>query len=341
MKRQPHLFFILFFVIALTGYFAFNENSKADGKQPTYISQEFEILEKQQTENLIQPIPESLPLNSQKVILGEKLFADKNLSATKTISCSSCHNLALGGTDQKAVSTGIHNRLGTINAPTVFNSGFNFVQFWDGRAPDLATQAVSPLFNENEMGNTNWESIISYLNKDNEYRTLFQNAYASPATPKALLDSLSEYQKSLITPNSKLDQYLKGDHSALNTLELEGYQLFINRGCISCHQGINMGGNLYQKAGVFKELSTTKTGDWDGRYKITKNIQDKGVFKVPSLRNIELTAPYFHDGSAKTLKAAVESMAKSQLGTELTEQESYKIVTFLKALTGEYKKHPL
>lgn len=341
MIKQSHIFFILFCVTAFTVYYAFNAVSQADGKKTSYISQEFERLEKQQTKELIQPIPESLPLNLQKVILGEKLFHDTNLSSTKTISCASCHDLALGGTDQKTFSIGIHNRVGTINTPTVFNSGFNFAQFWDGRAPDLETQAVSPLFNDHEMGNTNWESIIDYVNENNEYRILFKNLYNTAVTPTAILESLAEYQKSLITPNSKFDQYLKGNHVALNTLELEGYQLFINRGCISCHQGINMGGNLFQKAGVFEELSTTENGDWEGRYKITKNINDKGVFKVPTLRNIELTAPYFHDGSAKTLKSAVETMAKSQLGTELTEQESYKIVAYLKTLTGEYKKHPL
>ncbi|MEA1988143.1 MAG: cytochrome c peroxidase [Pseudomonadota bacterium] len=305
------------------------------------ITKELYLIEEKANAEPIPPIPETLDLNIQKVLLGEKLFHDKNLSADKTISCASCHDLSKGGTDHRPQSIGIYNRLGDINTPTVFNSTFNFVQFWDGRADSLQEQAISTLFGSHEMGNKDKEAILNYLNGSNEYRLLFKSLYPTPISFNTFIDALTEFEKSLITPNSRFDKYLKGDNNALNTIELEGYQFFKTRGCISCHQGINIGGNMYQKAGIFKKTSTQQNRNLDGRYTVTKNIDDKGLLKVPSLRNIALTPPYFHDGSTDTLEIAVDVMGKAQLGTELSEQEIHKIVAFLKTLTGEYKKQPL
>lgn len=278
----------------------------------------------------IQPLPNTIKLNAQKVLLGDKLFHDKNLSANNTISCSSCHNLEQGGTDKLAISIGINGNKGLFNAPTVFNSAFNHVFFWDGRATTLESQAVNPLFNPLEMGNTSWQPILNYLNSSQEYQKLFASIYNKAIDQYQVLDAIAEFERSLITPNSRFDKYLNGDHQALNTIELEGYQLFKDRGCISCHNGINIGGNHMQKAGIFTPISSN-----------TDQGEPLPPLKVPSLRNIALTSPYFHDGSAKSLQEAVQTMGEAQLGIALSELETKKIVEFLNSLTGEYKNQRL
>ncbi|MDX1352129.1 MAG: cytochrome c peroxidase [Thiomicrorhabdus sp.] len=305
------------------------------------VRSDFHLIEDKFSAEPIPPIPEKVHINPSKVLIGEKLFHDSMLSSDKTISCASCHDLKKGGTDQSQFSVGVNSLKGLINTPTVFNAGFNFKQFWDGRANDLKTQAQGPLFAKHEMGNSNWHDILNYLNASKEYRLLFKRIYPMPITKETFLDALGEYGKSLITPNSRFDQYLKGDNFALNSLELEGYHLFKTRGCISCHQGVNMGGNMFQKAGIFEAISDEQSVSWDGRYTVTQDDADKGLFKVPTLRNIALTPPYFHDGSAKTLEDSVTIMGRAQLGTELSADEINKIVAFLKSLTGEYKNQPL
>jgi len=342
MKAKNALIIAFFILIAVITVFGISESLEQESPNNMTKQADLSLIEDNPTREVIPPIPNSLAVDHQKVILGEKLFHDANLSADGTISCSSCHDLSMGGTDNKAVSTGIRNQLGELNSPTVFNAVFNFSQFWDGRAKTLEVQAIGPLFNDHEMGNTSWNRIINYLEQTKEYALLFNKIYSAPIDSNQVLDAIAEYEKTLITPNSRFDQYLKGDTHALNTIELEGYELFKSRGCISCHQGVNMGGNMYQKAGIFEDISPNEPNSaWVGRFAVTQLEEDRGAFKVPTLRNIALTAPYFHDGSAKNLTEAVNIMGQAQLGIELSNLEVQKITAFLKSLTGEYKKQPL
>jgi len=282
----------------------------------------------------ITPLPERLSLSSQKVVLGEKLFHDINLSHNKTLSCASCHDLKKGGTDGLPLPITAQNQkeqlpnLPVFNSPTVFNSAFNFAQGWEGKARTLKQQAAIPLFNTFEMGNTNWSGILNYLSQSPRYQSLFSQVYnTSTISGEQVLDAISEFERSLITPNARFDLYLKGDKHILSAYELDGYQLFKDRGCISCHHGINVGGNMFQKSGVFKPLFKD----------VSYMDNNQKLFKVPSLRNIALTAPYFHDGSIETLEEAIDLMAKHQLGIPLLQDENNKIQAFLKTLTGQYK----
>jgi cytochrome c peroxidase len=282
--------------------------------------------------NIITPIPTNLPVNKEKVKLGELLFNDTRLSKNNTIACASCHFLDEGGDDNLPVSIGIYGLKGDINAPTVFNSVFNFRQFWDGRAKSLAEQALGPIENPIEMGN-NFKELIPKLKKT-EYNKLFLNIYKDGISKDNIADAISEFEKTLITPNSPFDKYLKGDIHAITKNQKEGYQLFKEKGCISCHHGVNVGGNLYSKFGVIVNPNIKHLG----KYNFTKKDKDKYYFKVPSLRNIEKTLPYFHDGSIDNLNKAVKLMSLYQLGREITDMEVSKIVEFLKSLNGVIPK---
>lgn len=286
----------------------------------------------------ITPIPFELELDDRKVRLGEKLYHDKRLSRDNSISCASCHDLKKGGTDQVKYSTGVEGQLGGINSPTTFNSGFNFSQHWDGRVATLAEQAVSPVHNPVEM-DTNWEEVIPKLKKDSYYRKAFEQIYDNGFTGDNIVDAIGVYEQSLITPNSRFDQYLRGNNQALTSEEKEGYRLFKEFGCISCHQGILLGGNMYQTIGVMEDYfvhrSITKADL--GRYNVTGREWNRFQFKVPTLRNIEITFPYLHDGSAQTLEDVLIIMWNSQLGRQMEAEESKLIIQFLKTLTGEYK----
>lgn len=278
-------------------------------------------------------------LNPDKVALGEKLYNDVRLSKDNTLSCASCHDLKKGGTDQVPVSIGIHGIKGPINSPTVFNSGLNFVQFWDGRAKDLTEQASGPVNNPKEMG-SNWDEVIAKLSKDTAFFEAFKKVYPDGLSGNNMADAIATFEKSLVTINSRFDQYLSGNAQAINDEEKRGYELFKNVGCVSCHMGPNMGGQMYQKMGVVKDYFAdrgTPLTDADlGRFNVTHIESDKHFFKIPSLRVAALTAPYFHDASAKTLNEAVVTMAKYQLGRDLTPDETNAIVAFLKSVVGEY-----
>ncbi|HXM61103.1 MAG TPA: cytochrome-c peroxidase [Terriglobales bacterium] len=296
-----------------------------------------------QSNEPIQPI-EPLPgLDPRKIELGRKLFHDPQLSHNDQLSCAHCHNLKTGGTDRKARSTGINGAVGVINAPTVLNSGFNFSQFWDGRAATLETQIDGPLQSEIEMGST-WPEVIGKLKRDQEYVQAFKQIYGDEIRNDHVRDAIAEFERSLSTPNSPFDRYLRHEPGALTSREQEGYKLFKSFGCASCHQGVSVGGNMYQKLGVmapyFADRGNITKADL-GRFNVTGDQRDMYMFKVPSLRNVELTAPYFHDGSAATLADAVRLMAKYQLGRHLTDQEVELIVEFLKTLTGELNGKPL
>ncbi len=285
----------------------------------------------------ISPLPLTISLDIRKVELGKRLFGDSRLSLDNTISCASCHNLKQNGAGDQARSAGIGGALGDRNAPTVFNSGFNFRQFWDGRAETLEDQIDGPIHDRKEMA-TDWPQILDKLRADPDYVTAFSSIYGRPMDSSAIKDAIATFERSLITPNSPFDRYLRGDRSSLTEEEQEGYRLFKESGCSSCHQGILVGGNMFEKLGIVRDYFAGRsqiTKSDLGRFNITGKETDRFEFKVPSLRNVARTAPYFHDGSAQTLEEAVSVMAKYQLGRELDENDVHRIVQFLESLNGE------
>jgi cytochrome c peroxidase len=291
-------------------------------------------------EDPIVPLPLDLPLDRAKVDLGRRLFADRRLSADGSVSCATCHDLSIGGVDRRACSRGIGGQEGGINAPTVFNSGFNFRQFWDGRAESLEAQVDGPLQNALEMGGS-WSKAVAVVSADPAYSSGFAAVYANGVTTDNIRDAIATFERSLVTPNSRFDRYLRGDSAALSKDELAGYRLFKQIGCTSCHQGMNIGGNMYQKLGIMEDYFLSVRPRWNaadqGRFNITKREEDRHFFKVPSLRNVAVTPPYLHDGSARTLEDAVRVMARYQLGTDLDKADVVRITAFLRTLTGEYE----
>lgn len=285
----------------------------------------------------ISPIPRSLPLDARKVALGKRLFDDKRLSGDDSLACSSCHVLAKGGADGEKQSIGIGGQRADRNAPTVFNSVFNFRQFWDGRAASLEDQVDGPIQNPKEMGSS-WPQVMAKLRRDEDYEAAFRTVYGG-FEPGHVKNAIAEYERSLITPGSRFDRYLEGERGALSREEIKGYQLFKSYGCIACHQGVNVGGNLYERLGVL----TAYAGEAGhaapdvGRMAITGNPADLLVFKVPGLRNVSRTAPYFHDGSVATLEQAVLLMGQYQLGVAIPGGDVAPIVAFLKTLTGDFE----
>ncbi len=272
-------------------------------------------------------IPQRVEYDKQKALLGKELFKDRSLSVDGSISCESCHNLQSGGDDGLIVSVGVNGKVGRLNAPTVFNAVFNFRQFWDGRAKTLEEQAIEPIENPTEMAHS-FDILIKDLKP--KYEQKFKKVYLDGITKKNIINAIVEFEKTLITPNSKFDKFLS-NKVKLSKTEEEGFLLFKNKGCIYCHHGINLGGNQFNKFGLLESVESQHLG----LYNVTKNEDDKYYFKVPTLRNVELTAPYFHDGKMNTLEDAVETMSMVQLGRPMTKDEIKKIVTFLKTLTGE------
>lgn len=291
-----------------------------------------------------QPLPkvEDLNLNVAKVNLGNRLYHDTRLSGNGKLACASCHGLAIGGDDNMAVSVGIDGQKGPINAPTTLNSGFNFKQFWDGRARHLRNQAEGPVENPIEMG-AKWENVVPRIQAVNQYQKWFAEVYPVEGITKfTITDAIAEFERSLVTP-APIDAYLRGDDNALTTNQKAGYKLFQSYGCIACHQGVNFGSNMMQKFGALEAYFSEKnerTVD-KGLYNVTQKITDKNVFKVPTLRNVELTAPYFHNAGAKTLDEAINVMGLNQLGRQIPDQDRAKIASFLTALTGTLDVKPL
>ncbi len=287
----------------------------------------------------IRPLPQKVDLDPRLVQLGRSLFIDSRLSADNTLACSSCHLLDQAGVDNRKVSIGINGATGFVNAPSVYNSGLSFVQFWDGRAASLEEQVTFPLTTEHEMG-SNWKLVISRLEKDKAYQKSFAEIFPQGITQETISKAIATFERSLITPNSRFDRFLMGEETAITEQEKHGYQLFKSYGCSSCHQGVAVGGNLYQKMGVMRDYFKDRGGETKadlGRYNVTGKQEHKHMFKVPSLRNVALTAPYFHDGSAATLTVAVNTMAIYQLGRALNQQHLDAIVAFLKTLTGDIR----
>lgn len=295
----------------------------------------------------IQPIPESVPVNWDKAALGRELFFDKRLSGNGQLNCASCHGLNTGGVDNLVTATGINGQKGPINTPTVYDSVFNIAQFWNGRAKDLAAQAAGPVTNPVEMGSHDWNAVAATVAAVPEYASSFQTIYGSDAVNEEnVTNAIAEYEKTLITPDSRFDLYLKGDAKALTAQELRGYERFKAIGCSGCHSGVSMGGDAYEVMGLegpyFNDRHTPLTAADEGREAFTHALSDARRFKVPNLRNIELTGPYFHDGNVKTLPDAVRLMARYQTpDADVSTQDVEDITAFLKTLTGKFQGLPL
>ena len=282
--------------------------------------------------DIITPLPQKAEYDKIKAELGKKLFFDPILSINNTVSCASCHTLPGSGSDLTSYSKGVGGAIGEMNTPTVLNAAYNLAQFWDGRAKDLQEQAGGPILNPAEMASTK-EHVLKTLNESKRYKKYFYTIYEEALKFSQVTEVLAEFEKALITPNAPFDNYLRGDTTALTDLEKRGYELFQDKGCINCHNGINIGGSMYQKVGIFEKFLGQKGSL--GRYNITKDEDDRYTFKVPSLRNVALTAPYMHDGNTSTLRGMVSKMARLQLGQDIDEKEIEAIVAFLHSLTGQ------
>jgi cytochrome c peroxidase len=285
----------------------------------------------------IQPIPLHIDLNQDKVALGKQLFHDTRFSRDNSVSCASCHVLNKGGVDLLQLPVGVNGTKGVVNTPTVFNSGFNFRQFWDGRAQTLELQVPGPIHNPLEM-KSNWDEVLAKLKASPDYVTAFAALYSDGITTVNIVDAIATYERSLYTPNSRFDQFLRGDTSSITIEEAQGYRLFRSYGCATCHQGVNVGGNMFQRMGIvadyFEERGNITEADL-GLLNITEKLEDQYVFKVPSLRLVTLTPPYMHDGSVPTLEGAIEVMAYYQLGRSIPDSEIGLIAQFLKTLVGQ------
>ncbi len=280
------------------------------------------------------------PITPEKVALGKQLFFDTRFSKDQKISCNSCHDVSRGGADVNAFSIGHKGQKGGRNAPTVFNAGVHFAQFWDGRAAALEEQAKGPVLNPVEMAMGGAEAVGTVLRSIPGYAALFQKAFPGdkePITFENFARAIGAYERTLSTP-SRFDAWLEGDAKALTDQEKAGLSLFLDTGCTTCHQGEGVGGSMFQKFGLVLPVPLLKDA---GRYDVTKQEADRFFFKVPSLRNVEKTAPYFHDASAATLTEAIKVMGKHQLGKELGDAEVQSIIAFLKSLTGQASKEAI
>ncbi len=298
---------------------------------------------------LFRTVPDSVPpkdgeLTVEKVALGRMLYYDTRLSKSQKISCNSCHDLAKYGVDGLPVSDGHKGQKGDRNAPTVYNAAGHFAQFWDGRAKDVEEQAKGPVLNPVEMAMGSGKVVVATLKSMPGYVDAFKKAFPGekdPVTYDNMGKAIGAFERKLVT-SSRWDKFLKGDDTALTADEKAGLATFISTGCTTCHAGTYMGGSMFQKAGAVKPWPDAAD---PGRFKVTKNDDDKMMFKVPSLRNIEKTGPYFHDGKTSTLVEAIAKMSEYQVGKTLTDAEAKSIETFLKALTGDipgdYIKQPV
>lgn len=293
----------------------------------------------------IRPIMAGADVDQRKVALGYELYHDTRLSVDNTVSCASCHGLNTGGVDNLKYSKGVAGSMGGVNAPTTYNAVYNFVQFWDGRAKTLAEQAAGPPLNPVEMASTSFDEIIAKLAEDKHYVEEFGALYADGITEANITNAIEEFERTLVTPNSKFDQWLMGNNEAITADELHGYELFKANNCATCHVGASLGGESYELMGLrqhyFEARGTELTEEDNGRYKQTQEERDRHRFKVPGLRNIELTWPYYHDGTRATMEEAVRDMALYQCDVELTDEEVASIVAFMRTLTGEYQGQKL
>jgi len=299
------------------------------------------------------PEPADNPTTAEKVELGRLLYFDPRFSETGTVSCNSCHNLMLGGDDNRAFSMGIHGKTGGRSAPTVWNAAFASSQFWDGRAVSLEEQAKGPVVNPVEMGMSDLEKAMDRVRSIAGYEPYFVKAFGkdNPMTVDNAAKAVAAFERTMITPNSPYDRFVKGDKTALNEQQQRGMQTFAEVGCVSCHSGPAFNGPaMAPGTGFFMKFPTFADNEYvkkyafmddEGRFAVTGKEADKHLFKVPTLRNVALTAPYFHNGSVKTLGLAVRVMAKTQLNKDLTDEQAADIIAFLHGLTGEFPEQAL
>lgn len=328
MNRIPSaLFCIALVALAVAGC------SKSTKTQPETVTVDPVKLQ------LFQPLPEAIPSSSNpitedKVALGRMLYYEARLSKSQQISCNSCHMLDKYGVDGESTSDGHKGQKGDRNAPTVYNAAGHFVQFWDGRAADVEAQAKGPVLNPIEMAMPDEKQVIAVLNSMPEYVDAFKRAFPedkNPVTYDNMARAIGAFERKLITP-SRWDKFLRGDQNALTNEEKAGFNAYMEAGCQACHAGAYLGGNLYQRLGLAKPWPDSSD---PGREKVTKNEADRMVFKVPSLRNVEKTSPYYHNGKVETSEQAVSRMAEYQLGKTLSDSQVKSVVTFLKTLTGD------
>jgi cytochrome c peroxidase len=292
------------------------------------------------------PAPADNPTTPEKVALGQMLYHDPRLSSTGTVSCASCHNTMLGGEDNRPNSMGVNGQTGGRSAPTVWNAAFNAVQFWDGRAASLEEQAAGPVTNPIEMGMKSWNDVVARLKTIEGYQEAFEKVFGKDSISKDnATKAIAAYERTLITPNSPYDKYVQGDESALTEQQVRGMNKAVELGCTSCHSGPAFNG-----PGMFHKFPVNSSGFFEAKYhfkkdkglaEVTQKREDENMWKVPTLRNVALTAPYFHNGSVKTLDEAVKLMAKLQLNQDLSDEEVADIVAFLNALTGEFPKQSM
>lgn len=286
-------------------------------------------------------LPAAPEVPMPKLELGRRLYNDTALSGDNTISCATCHSLDHGGAEPRRTSTGINGQIGPINSPTVLNAGLHIRQFWDGRAADLAEQAAGPVANPVEMG-ANWEDVVARIGADASYVEAFRAAGYEGVSQANITDAIAAFESTLITPGP-FDRFLGGDLTAMNEQQQRGYMTFRSVGCISCHTGPALGGQMFQKMGLVRDYFALRGGELteadQGRFNFTHVESDRHFFKVPTLRNITQTAPYFHDGSQADLAGAVRIMGQVQLNLELTDAQVADIVAFLGALDGELPAH--
>lgn len=299
---------------------------------------------KRGSEEPVATIPPTVDFDVAKAELGERMFNDARISLDGTITCATCHVLEDGGADHadERVSEGIDGLKGGVNAPTVYNAGFNVRQFWNGRAADLREQAEGPATNPVEMGDQSWDQIVGRLSEDKELVAEFETLYPGEGlTRMSVTDAIAEFEKTLVTPDSRFDRHLNGDGEAMTVLELDGYDKFKENACATCHTGVILGGRSFEHLDIYGDYFGDRSpeieynSDDDGLKGFTGNEGDLHKFKVPGLRNVALTAPYFHDGTQQTLEDATRAMAKYEMGRELPEKEVESIVAFLHTLTGQ------
>jgi cytochrome c peroxidase len=289
----------------------------------------------------ILPLTVDLELDRKLVALGDRLFHDNRLSQDNSLSCAGCHQLSSGGTDKRPRSIGVGGVIGGIKAPTVYNSSLNLAQFWDGRADSLEEQASGPVHSLVEM-NSSWPEVISKLSRDSSMVEMFDELFIDGITGDNIATAIATFERTLVTVNSRFDRWLRGESNILKPQELRGYRLFKRYGCVSCHQGANVGGNMYGYMGAMGDYFKDRKGELTeadyGRYNFTGREEDKHYFKVPSLRLAAVNPPYFHDGSKQTLNEAVRVMGQYQLGRLIPEEDIEDIVAFLQTLVGKHAR---
>ncbi|HXN33511.1 MAG TPA: cytochrome c peroxidase [Polyangiaceae bacterium] len=327
------------FALGLLSIGACDDGEPSSGPSPSPASESSAIPARDQP---LRPLPKAPKVDPRRAALGAKVFSDPSVSSDGTVSCATCHPLDRAGADGLSHSRGVGGKETALNTPTIYNATYNFRFNWNGAYATLEDEFDAPI---TKTMSTTWDAVDAKLRSDRAFADAFRSAYPDGVTTANVKDALARYIDTLVTPDSRFDQYLRGDTDALTADERKGYEAFKEIGCSSCHQGANVGGNLFQRFGVMHDYFRERGGPGPteadmGRFNTTKNPSDRHVFRVPSLRNVALTPPYFHDGSAPTLEHAVLTMGYSQLGRRLTTEQVTTIVSFLRTLTGVMKGRP-